>query len=71
MFTAMRGGPFGKSAPTQLLAIDPTSGNTVLRASIPLALTGMTFDTAPTPGFKVKGAKVIRTTKTTHTLKGL
>lgn len=59
-----------KAAPTQLYTIDTTTGNTTLVSAVPLALTSMTFDVAPTPGFKVSGPKTKRTTKTSYTLKG-
>lgn len=67
MFAGQRN---GKAAPTRLFVINPATGATTAGASIPLALTGMTFDVAPTPRFKVSGSKVVRTSKNTHTLKG-
>lgn len=68
MFAGQRN---GKAAPTRLFAINSATGNTTAGASIPLALSGMTFDVAPTPGFKVKGSKIRRTSKTTYLLKGI
>lgn len=59
-----------KAAPTQLFTIDPATGNTTLVGAVPLALTAMTFDVAPTPIFKVTGPKTKRTTRTSYTLKG-
>lgn len=67
MFTGKRN---GKAAPTQLFQINPATGATVAVGSVPLALTSMAFDVAPTPVFKVSGPKTIRTTRTSHTLKG-
>lgn len=59
-----------KAAPTQLFTIDPTTGNTTLVSAVPLALTAMTFDVAPTPSFKVTGPKTKRTTRSSYALKG-
>lgn len=59
-----------KAAPTQLFTISPTTGTTAFVSSVPLALTAMTFDVAPTPKFKVSGPKTKRTTKSSYTLKG-
>jgi hypothetical protein len=59
-----------KAAPTQLFTISPTTGATALVSSVPLALTAMTFDVAPTPGFKLSGPKTKRSTKSTYTLNG-
>lgn len=59
------------SAPTRLLMIDPATGGTTLVSSIPLALRGMAFDVAPTPGFKVSGPKTRRTTKKSLVLRGV
>jgi hypothetical protein len=51
--------------------IDPATGGTTLVSSIPLALRGMAFDVAPTPGFKVSGPKTRRTTKNSLVLRGV
>ena len=59
-----------KAAPTQIFQINPATGATAAVTSVPLALTSMAFDVAPTPVFRVAGPKTIRTTKTSHTLKG-
>jgi hypothetical protein len=59
-----------KVAPTKLYLINPTTGVTTLVSSIPLALSGMTFDVAPTPVLKLKGPSTIRTSKKTHRLQG-
>jgi hypothetical protein len=59
-----------KAAPTQLYTVDPTTGTTVMLGSVNLALSGMTFDVAPTPVFKLKGSATIRTSKKTHRLQG-
>lgn len=67
MFTGRRN---SKAAPTQLFTINQATGATAFVSSVPLALTGMTFDVAPTPVFKVTGPKTKRTTKTSYTLKG-
>jgi hypothetical protein len=67
LFTGRRN---NKAAPTQLFTVNPATGATTLAGSVPLALTGMTFDVAPTPVFKVTGPKTKRTTKTSYTLKG-
>jgi hypothetical protein len=67
MFTGRRN---VKAAPTQLFTINQATGATTFVSSVPLALTGMTFDVAPTPVFKVTGPKTKRTTKTSYTLKG-
>lgn len=60
----------GKVAPTQIFTIDTTTGTTAFASSVPLALTSMTFDVAPTPAFKVSGPKTKRTTRNSYTLKG-
>lgn len=67
LFTGKRN---GKAAPTQVYQIDPTTGATAAISSVPLALTSMAFDVAPTPSFKVSGPKTKRTSKTSYTLKG-
>lgn len=59
-----------KVAPTTLYQINPTTGATTLVSSVPLALSGMTFEMAPTPLFKLKGPATIRTSKKTHRLQG-
>ena len=67
IFTGRRN---NKAAPTQWFTIDPATGATTFFSSVPLALTGITFDVAPTPGFKVTGPKTKRTTRTSYLLKG-
>jgi hypothetical protein len=59
-----------KAAPTQLFTISPTTGATAFVGSVPLALTAMTFDVAPTPGFRLSGPKTKRSSKSTYTLNG-
>lgn len=59
-----------KAAPTRLFTINPDSGATTAVRSVPLALSGMTFDTAPTPGFKISGPKLRKTRKPSAILRG-
>lgn len=61
----------GNAAPTRLMRMDPATGVTALVCSVPLALEGMAFDVAPTPGFKVSGLKIKRTKRDSLVLRGV
>jgi hypothetical protein len=55
---------------TNLYTVNPVTGATSFVFTIPLRITGLAFDTAPTPTLTVTGKKKITTTRTTITLKG-
>lgn len=61
----------GNAAPTRLMRMDPVTGVTALVSSVPLALDGMAFDVAPTPGFRVSGLKLKRTKRDSLVLRGV
>jgi hypothetical protein len=58
------------SSGTNLYTANPVTGATSFAFSIPLQVTGLAFDSAPTPSLTVTGKKKITTTRPTITLKG-
>lgn len=59
-----------KAAPTRLYQIHPTTGVTTFVSSVPLSLSGLAFDVAPNPVFRISGPKTKRTSKTSYRLRG-
>ncbi|MCB1205733.1 MAG: hypothetical protein KDN18_15830 [Verrucomicrobiae bacterium] len=60
-----------QAAPTRLYQINPTTGVTSLVSSVPLSLSGLSFDMAPKPVFRISGPKTKRTSRTTYRLRGI
>lgn len=55
---------------TSLYVVNPVTGTVTFSCTVPLAITGMTFDVAAPPVFKVSGKKKITTSKSSVKLKG-
>ena len=66
LFTGVR----TASGATNLYTVNPVTGATSFAFTVPLKLSGLAFDTAPTPSLAVSGKKKITTTRPTFTLKG-